>query len=90
MVTDVTGKLRGSGIWSILVPLDVVMVLLLLLLNFQSKSGVTIADSVMKLEAVAFTALITVGLAAPIVWRWWLDLRKPAATATPAEVKVEN
>jgi len=84
------GKLRSYGIWSVLVPLDVVMVLLLLLLNFQSKSGVTIADNVMKAEAVVFTALITVGLGAPIVWRWWLDLRKPNEPAALVEVKVEN
>ncbi len=88
MVTDLGGKLRRHGIWSVLVPVDVMMVILLILLNFESKSGVTIADSGMKVEAVAFTALLTVGLLAPFAWRWWLDLKKPPAA--PVEVKVEN
>ncbi len=87
-VTDLDGKLRRHGIWSVLVPVDVMMVILLILLNFESKSGVTIADSGMKVEAVAFTALLTVGLLAPFAWRWWLDLKKPPAA--PVEVKVEN
>jgi hypothetical protein len=80
-------KLRKYGVWSLLIPIDAIMVILLILLNMESRAGVTISDTAMKVEAVAFTVLLTVGLSAPFVLRWMRDWNKPPPAV---EVKVES
>jgi hypothetical protein len=52
-----------------LVPVDVLTVILLIDLNIKSDNKVTIDDPIMKLEAIAFTALLTFVLFAPVVWK---------------------
>lgn len=59
-----------------LIPLDVLTVILLLDLNIKSSNGVTIADSIMKIEAIAFTGLLTFVLFAPVVWKAAFDRKK--------------
>ena len=52
-----------------LLPLDVLTLVLLIDLNVKSLSNVTVDDIVMKLEAIAFTALLVFVLFAPVLWR---------------------
>jgi hypothetical protein len=52
-----------------LIPVDVLTVILLIDLNIKSGNKVTVDDPVMKLEAIAFTALLTFVLFAPVVWK---------------------
>ena len=59
-----------------LIPLDVLTVILLLDLNIKSSNGITIADSIMKIEAIAFTCLLTFVLFAPIVWKAAFDRKR--------------
>jgi len=59
-----------------LIPLDVLTVILLLDLNMKSSNGVTITDPIMKIEAIAFTGLLTFVLFAPVVWKAAFDRRR--------------
>jgi hypothetical protein len=59
-----------------LIPFDVLTVILLLDLNIKSGNGVTIADPIMKIEAIAFTGLLTFVLFAPVVWKAVFDRRR--------------
>jgi hypothetical protein len=52
-----------------LVPLDLLTIVLLIDLNIKSLSNITVDDIVMKLEAIAFTALLVFVLFAPVLWR---------------------
>lgn len=52
-----------------LIPADVLTVILLIDLNIKSNSNVTIDDPIMKMEAVAFTGLLTFVLFAPVLWK---------------------
>ena len=52
-----------------LVPLDCLTIVLLIDLNVKSLSNITVDDIVMKLEAIAFTALLVFVLFAPVLWR---------------------
>jgi hypothetical protein len=80
-------RLRKYGIWSLLIPIDAIMLILLILLNMESRAGVTLLDTAMKVGAVAFAVLLTVGLAAPFILRLIRDWNKPPPEA---EVKVES
>lgn len=84
------GKLRKHGIWSVLVPVDVIMAVLLILLAVENSRGMTTVDSVVKVGAVVFAILLTVGLLTPFGWRLWLGLKKSAAPTASVEVKIEN
>ena len=59
-----------------LLPFDVLTVILLIDLNLKSNSNVTIDDPVMKLEAIAFTALLAFVLFAPVIWKIAVDKKK--------------
>ena len=59
-----------------LIPLDLLTIILLLDLNIKSNDSVTIADPVMKAEAIAFTCLLTFVLFAPVVWKAAFDRRR--------------
>lgn len=52
-----------------LMPVDVLTVILLIDLNIKSNSNVTIDDPIMKMEAIAFTGLLTFVLFAPVLWK---------------------
>ena len=52
-----------------LLPLDVLTIVLLIDLNVKSLNNITVDDIVMKLEAIAFTALLVFVLFAPVLWR---------------------
>jgi len=56
-----------------LIPLDALTIILLIDLNIKSNSNVTIADPVMKAEAIAFTGLLTFILFAPVLWKLAFD-----------------
>ena len=56
-----------------LLPVDVLTVILLIDLNIKSSSNVTDYDPVLRIEAVAFTALLTFALFAPVVWKAVFD-----------------
>ena len=58
-----------------LIPLDVLTIVLLVDLNIKSSSNITIADPIMKIEAVAFTGLLAFILFAPVVWKLAFDRR---------------
>ena len=60
-----------------LIPLDVLTLILLLDLNIKSSNSITIAaDPLMKIEAIAFTGLLTFVLFAPVVWRAAFDRKR--------------
>jgi hypothetical protein len=60
-----------------LIPIDVLTVVLLIDLNLKSMNGVTVEeDFFMKLEALAFTVLLTFILFAPVLWKVGMDRRK--------------
>lgn len=59
-----------------LMPVDVLMVILLIDLNIKSNSNVTIDDPIMKMEAIAFTGLLTFVLFAPVLWKAAFDGKK--------------
>ena len=59
-----------------LIPLDVLTLILLLDLNIKSADSVTIADPVMKVEAIAFTGLLTFVLFAPVVYKATFDRKR--------------
>jgi hypothetical protein len=59
-----------------LIPLDVLTVILLLDLNIKSNKSITIADPLMKIEAIAFTGLLTFVLFAPVVWKAAFDRKR--------------
>jgi len=59
-----------------LIPLDLLTIILLLDLNIKSNDSVTIADPVMKVEAIAFTGLLTFVLFAPVIWKAVFDRRR--------------
>jgi hypothetical protein len=59
-----------------LIPLDVLTVILLLDLNIKSSNSITIADPLMKIEAIAFTGLLTFVLFAPVVWKAAFDRKR--------------
>jgi hypothetical protein len=52
-----------------LIPLDVLTLLLLIDLNIKSNNSITLDDFTMKIEAIAFTALLAVVLFVPVLWR---------------------
>ena len=60
-----------------LIPLDVLTIILLLDLNIKSSNNLTIADPLMKIEAIAFTGLLTFVLFAPVVWKAAFDRKRP-------------
>jgi hypothetical protein len=62
-----------------LIPLDVLTVLLLIDLNVKSNNNITIADPTMKIEAIAFTGLLTFVLFAPVLWKLAIGRRKSSA-----------
>jgi hypothetical protein len=59
-----------------LIPADVLTVVLLIDLNLKSSSNITDNDPVVKIEAIAFTALLTFVLFAPVVWKVAFDGRR--------------
>jgi hypothetical protein len=59
-----------------LLPFDVLTVVLLIDLNLKSNSNITVDDPIMKLEAIAFTALLAFVLFAPVIWRIAFDKKK--------------
>jgi hypothetical protein len=59
-----------------LLPADLLTVILLIDLNIKSNDNITVDDPIMKLEAIAFTALLTFVLFAPVLWRIVLDRQK--------------
>ncbi len=56
-----------------LLPVDVLTIVLLIDLNIKSSSNVTIADPIMKVEAIAFTGLLAFILFAPVLWKLVYD-----------------
>jgi hypothetical protein len=52
-----------------LIPVDVLTVVLLIDLNLKSNSNITDIDPVVKIESIAFTALLTFVLFVPVVWK---------------------
>jgi hypothetical protein len=56
-----------------LLPVDILTVVLLIDLNIKSSSNVTLADPLMKVEAIAFTGLLAFILFAPILWKLAFD-----------------
>ena len=56
-----------------LLPVDVLTIVLLIDLNLKSSSNVTIADPIMKVEAIAFTGLLAFILFAPVLWKLTFD-----------------
>ena len=56
-----------------LIPVDALTIVLLIDLNIKSNSNVTIADPIMKVEAIAFTALLAFILFAPVLWKLAFD-----------------
>jgi hypothetical protein len=59
-----------------LIPLDVLTLVLLVDLNIKSSSNLTVDDPVMRMEAIAFTGLLTFVLFAPVVWKAAFDRKK--------------
>jgi hypothetical protein len=59
-----------------LIPADVLMVILLIDLNIKSSDNLTVDNPVMKMEAIAFTGLLTFVLFAPVVWKAAFDRKK--------------
>ena len=49
--------------------MDALTIILLIDLNIKSNSNVTLADPVMKVEALAFTGLLAFILFVPVLWR---------------------
>jgi hypothetical protein len=62
-----------------LVPLDALTLILLIDLNIKSNSNLTIADTIMKVEALAFTVLLAFVLFAPVFWKILIDRKKKKA-----------
>ena len=62
-----------------LVPLDALTLILLVDLNIKSNNNLTIADSFMKVEAIAFTGLLAFVLFAPVFWKALTDRKKTKA-----------
>ncbi len=56
-----------------LLPVDVLTIVLLIDLNLKSSTNVTIADPLMKVEAIAFTGLLAFILFAPVLWKLTFD-----------------
>lgn len=52
-----------------MIPLDLVTIVLLIDLNMKALNNVTVDNLIMKMEAIAFTALLTFVFFAPVVWR---------------------
>lgn len=52
-----------------LLPVDVLTVILLIDLNIKSSSNVTDYDTVLRIETIAFTGLLTFVLFAPVIWK---------------------
>lgn len=52
-----------------LLPLDVLTIVLLIDLNIKSLNNVTVDNLIMKMEAIAFTGLLTFVLFGPVLWR---------------------
>jgi hypothetical protein len=52
-----------------LIPADVLTIILLIDLNIKSNNKVTVDDPIMKMEAIAFTAMLTIVLFAPVIWK---------------------
>jgi hypothetical protein len=62
-----------------LIPVDVLTVVLLIDLNLKSNSNITDNDPVVKIEGIAFTALLTFILFAPVVWKAAFGGRKASS-----------
>ncbi len=62
-----------------LLPLDILTIVLLIDLNIKSLSNVTVADTVMKVEAIGFTALLAFIIFVPVLWKLSQNQRKPSA-----------
>ena len=64
---------KSSSLLVRLIPVDTLTVILLIDLNIKSSSNVTLADPVMKVEALAFTGLLAFILFMPVLWRLAFD-----------------
>jgi hypothetical protein len=62
-----------------LIPADVLTVVLLIDLNLRSNSSITDNDPVVKIEGIAFTALLAFVLFAPVVWKAAFDGRRASS-----------
>lgn len=62
-----------------LLPVDVLVVVLLLDLSIKSNGNVTVDNLIMKIEAIAFTGLLTLVLFAPVFWRAARNRNQPTA-----------
>jgi len=56
-----------------LIPVDALTLVLLVDLNIKSNSNVTVDDPIMKVEAIAFTALFILILFLPVLWKLAFD-----------------
>jgi hypothetical protein len=56
-----------------LIPVDALTIILLVDLNIKSNRNVTLADPVMKVEAIAFTVLLAFILFLPVLWKVAFD-----------------
>jgi hypothetical protein len=82
LIVSVIFVLRNWRAFSLplrLIPADALTVILLIDLNIKSNDNVTVDDPVMKVEAIAFTALLAFILFAPVVWRAALGRRRTSS-----------